>query len=78
MPGERIAKSKLKACKQPGPDSHNRPETRLVLPCAANPQAAAPAIKEVIENWLLPTLLQEFLKDRGVSPKTRFLPKVPY
>ena len=78
MPADEVRKSKPKAGQQPCPDQHNRAETRLVLPSAADPHATDVALKEVIGKWLLPALLEKFLKERGIAPKTRFSPKPQY
>jgi hypothetical protein len=64
--------SQPKAAEKLSSHSRKRAETRLVLPPQANPEAAEVVLQLVIEEWLLPTLLGEFLKEHGISPKTRF------
>jgi hypothetical protein len=44
----------------------------------ADPRASDSALKKVIEDWLFPTLLEEFLKEHGITPKTRFSTKIEY
>ena len=78
MANDQKRKSNVRMADQPCPRSHNRSETCLVLPAAANPKAAEAALQQVMEDWLMPNLLDEFLKERGVTPKTRFSPKMPY
>lgn len=78
MANDQRRKSKVRRAEQLRDKSHNRPETRLVLPPAANPQATGSALKEVTAKWLLPTLLEDFLKERGICPKGRFCPKTQY
>ena len=55
--------------------ARSRAETRLALPSQANPEAAESVLKQVIEDWLLPSLLDEFLTEHGVTPNSRFLAK---
>ena len=62
-----VGQARSRSCK--------RAETRLALPPQANPEAAESALKQVIEDWLLPSLLDEFLTEHGVTPKSRFLAK---
>jgi len=50
----------------------------LVIPPLNDRRASDLAIKVVVEEWLLPQLLEKFLKQRGIIPKSRFLPKVAY
>lgn len=52
--------------------SRKRSKTRLLLPPQANPEAAEAALKQVIEEWVLPTLLRDFLEEHEISPKNRF------
>jgi hypothetical protein len=73
MLADQIRKSKLSVSKQARSKSCKRDETRLVLPPPTNPQAAEAALQKVIDIWLLPGLLEEFLKEHGITPKTRFL-----
>lgn len=61
-----------------GSGACQRVETRLVLPAQTNPEGAEAALKQVIEDWLLPRLLDEFLKEQGITPKSRFLAKPQY
>jgi len=78
MANDQRRESKVRMADQPCSRSHHRSETSLVLPTAVNPKAAEAALRQVIEDWLVPNLLEEFLKERGVTPKTRFSPKMPY
>ena len=78
MQADQIPKSKLSVCKQLCSKSCKRADTLLVLPPPANPQAAEAALQKVIDSWLLPGLLEEFLKEHGIAPKTRFFPKPQY
>jgi hypothetical protein len=66
------AKSKPKMVDEVPFHSRKQAETRLVLLPLANPQAAEAALKQVIEDWVLPRLLEEFLREKGITPKSRF------
>jgi|HubBroStandDraft_2_1064218.scaffolds.fasta_scaffold97797_2 hypothetical protein len=66
-----------KTVNQSSSDSCKRFETRLLLPSAFDPKASEAALERVMEAWLLPTLLEEFLKKHGVSPKKRFFSITP-
>lgn len=72
MANDQKQKSRLKVTDRPCPHSHDRSETRLVFPLAANREASEAALKTVIDDWLLPRLLQEFLKEKGIITKSRF------
>lgn len=72
MQGHDRAKSKPNMVDEVPFHSRKRAETRLVLPPLANSQAAEAALKQVIEDWLLPRLLEEFLREKGITPKSRF------
>ena len=65
------------ALNQPSPCSY-KSQTRLVIPVLADPQRSQDALRHVVEDWLLPSLLKEFLSEKEITPKSRFLPKVPY
>jgi hypothetical protein len=75
MTTDQKAKSKPKVVDHARSNSRKRSETRLVIPPSANLQASDAALKQVIEDWLIPSLLDEFLTEHGITPKSRFLSK---
>ena len=42
-------------------------EPRLMLPAVTDRQAADDRLKAVIDDWIVPRLVQEFLREHGVS-----------
>jgi hypothetical protein len=78
MASDQKRESQPKAAEKAFSHSRKRAETRLALPQQANAEAAEAALKRVIEEWLLPTLLEEFLREHGISPKTGFFAKTQY
>lgn len=69
MSGNQQRKTKLTAAENSS-DSDTRSGTRLLLPPSVNPQATEAALKQVIEDWVLPRLLEEFLREKGITPKS--------
>jgi hypothetical protein len=65
-------KTKLTAAKQTCAQSRSRSETRLVFPSATNPHAGEAALSQLVKDWVLPRLLEEFLREKGITPKSRF------
>jgi hypothetical protein len=59
---------------QTHPRSH-KGQPRLVIPPLAGAQRSQVALNQLMEDWLLPRLLSEFLKEHGVTPKSHFLAK---
>jgi hypothetical protein len=55
-----------------------RSEPRLILPPVTDPGATAKAVNKLIDAWVLPRLMQEYLREKGISPKTRLSPKFKY
>jgi len=55
-----------------------RSEARLVIPRSGDPEASDAAVGHLIRNWLIPRLLEEFLIEKGITPKSRFSPKSQY
>jgi len=44
----------------------------LVFPSATNPHAGEAALSQLVKDWVLPRLLEEFLREKGITPKSRF------
>ena len=53
-------------------------QTQLLIPPLVDPQRSQDALDQVVEEWLLPTLLRDFLVERGIKPKSRFSPATEY
>jgi len=60
--------------KQPSREPNKHPQSRLFFPPVTDPQATACAVDQVVITWLIPRLLEEYLRQRGVAPKSPFCP----
>ena len=49
-----------------------RSETRLIIPPLTNRESSDASIASILDEWLIPQLLDEFLRERGITPKSQF------
>ena len=74
-PDERRGSRTLKAGSRAGSLAGSRGDTCLVIPPRDNPRGSEAALRQAIEDWLIPRLLEEFLAEKGIAPKSRFAAK---
>jgi hypothetical protein len=71
-PTDQRGSFELKAGGKSDSPACSRGDTRLLIPPLANPRDGDAALKQVVGEWLLPRLLEEFLAEKGITPKSRF------
>jgi hypothetical protein len=71
MPGKVIRGLNQKRLSRP---SRGHREATLLVPSLADSQAAVSALKQIVDSWVMPRLVDEYLRARKITPKSRFLP----
>jgi len=74
-PNDQKGRRTLNAAGKADSPACSRRDTRLVIPPAGNRPEEEAALRQVIEDWLLPRLLEEFLAEKGITPKSRYAAK---
>jgi hypothetical protein len=53
-------------------------DTCLIIPVITDLQPIDTAVSHLIQTWVVPRLVQEYLRQLGCSPKCRFIGKSQY
>lgn len=72
MPTTAKPKSTSKVRAQDVSGLRKKNETRLSIPPMRDVEASEKAVRQIIFDWLVPTLLEKYLAAQGISSPTRF------
>ena len=53
--------------------SLSRTETRLVIPPSMDSESSSLLVSRVTAEWVIPRLLEDFLREKGITPRNRFV-----
>ncbi len=51
----------------------DRAEPRLILPPVTDPKLTAAAVDQLIGTWVIPRLAEEYVRDKGMSPRAQYV-----